>query len=92
MAKVVMEFDTSEKTLKVTMDGIPMDNVTDVESYRSYMEDGTFRLSITQVEEKEEDGMHVITRTVAMEDDGPKVVEEKEEYNVTEKLAQALNL
>lgn len=62
MAKVVIEVDTKEQTLKITVDGKEQKNVRDV--FVSTKDSGYFGLEIAMFE-KVDDTMRQITRLVA---------------------------
>ena len=54
MAKVVVKFDTKEKSLEVLMNGKPLENISSVEFFDSFDRDG-FAMSIRTVERVEND-------------------------------------
>ena len=85
MSKVNIEFDTIDKTMKITMDGKVMKNVSDVSSYKSYMEDGKYYLRIMQEEHDDDAAITTVTTTMAC-DDGKEL---KKDINTVE-LAKAL--
>ena len=65
MAKIDVSFDTSDKKLEVTLDGKKMKNVSAVEFFKSFMDDGSFFAEIRTVETKEDDDITVVTRIMA---------------------------
>lgn len=79
MSKVVIEFDTKEKTLSVAIDGVAVENVVAAEvvrkgyyyGYGSPGEDGDeeFSFSVLQSEKDKENDTTKMTRIVAAEDE-----------------------
>jgi hypothetical protein len=70
MAIVNVEFDTKEKTLKVSHDGKEMQNVDRVEFWTFGLngEDTTYFMEVGQREMNEDDGTVKLTRTLANND------------------------
>ena len=85
MAKINVEFDTKDKTLNVVMDGKTVDNVSSVEFYSGFDNDG-FNGSITSVQKIDEDDFVKIMRISAQ--DG--LVEMTETSNLSKILANKL--
>lgn len=77
MAKINLEFDTVEKTLRVTMDGEVMENVDHVSLYKMYYyeeeggESPKFEIRV-QKSEKDKDNK-LITQTTVMASEKPKI-------------------
>ena len=85
MAKINVEFDTKDKTLNVSMDGKAVDNVSSVEFYSGYDNDG-FNGSITSVDKIDEEDMVKIMRISAQGN----LVEITETSNLSKILANKL--
>ena len=64
MAKINVEFDTKDKVLSVVMDGKVFDNVSSVEFYSGFENDG-FHGSVTTVEKVDNDDMIKVMRISA---------------------------
>lgn len=78
MAKIVIEFDTNEKSLAVSIDGTVVDNVVGAEVYRrGYYgygapedndgDEAEFAFSVTQAEKDKANDLTKMTRIVASE-------------------------
>jgi len=65
--KIVAELDTKEKSLKVTMDGKAVDNVTAAMFFKDFFEEDKFHVDVTTVETDDEEEMSVVTRVSASE-------------------------
>lgn len=70
MAKVVITFDTQDKSLTATMDGKTVENLESASFYRGYNYDTSkstdeFRCNLTTVEKKEDDGVSMYTQISA---------------------------
>lgn len=68
MAKLVVEFDTVDKSFVVKQDGKKIDNVTSFSVYKSEY-DEVSRCDVGMMEEDEENGMHTYTRMCASKND-----------------------
>lgn len=79
MAKIVTEFDTQEKTMKVTIDGVTVENVTSASFYNYYNDEGKFSACISTQEEVEEGGMSKYTSICASLNGKDEVKTETEE-------------
>ena len=55
MAKVIVEFDTKEKTLNVSMEGESLDNIRGVEFFRDF-DSEDFHMSLRTVERTDDEG------------------------------------
>ena len=85
MAKINVEFDTKDKTLNVVMDGKAVDNVSSVEFYSSFDNDG-FNGSVTSVQKMDEEEFVKIMRISAQAG----LVEVTETSNLSKLLANKL--
>lgn len=94
MSIISAEFDTKEKSLKVSIDGKEVKNISSVECYKTYMDDDSFGISVNSFSSNEESGISTITRIVASKSGELNITEEKEEQSVelTEQLIKALSL
>ncbi len=83
MAKITAEFDTSDKSLTVAVDGKPVADVTDVYFMKKYgfdeEDDGDdFQACVTTSSEDEATGIRMMTRLCASESiDGKETVARK---------------
>ncbi len=67
MAKITVQFDTVEKTMAVTIDGKSVENVTDVNFYKSMYDEGECRCSLVTMSEDSDNDMRQYTQLVASE-------------------------
>ncbi len=92
MATITIEFDTVDKSLKVSKDGKVIKDVQHV-SFWQFNDEGA-EMSIESVKRNEDEGTAIITRIVASEGQEVKVTEEVkgEDENLVENLSHALSL
>lgn len=88
---ITVEFDTKDKSLVVMKDGKKLSNVVDVNFYRSFDDEKVFRAIISQRTPNDDEGVMVVTTTMANEDGKvTETVDEKGQEELTENLAKLL--
>lgn len=65
MAKVMVEYDTAEKTLVATMDGVPIEDIRELVFEPSYERKGDWAMGLLQKKCDDEGGTQTWTRTMA---------------------------
>lgn len=91
MAKISVNFDTVDKTIKVSLDGKPVENVQCVRFDASYMEDeDEFNCCITTMTKDETNDMRSYTQLMASEK-SPEFVSKEDFTQVRAAIAKFLS-
>jgi len=70
MAKITINYDTTEKTMSVKLGSQVLEDVRGISVYPKWDEEGQFSIEVSQVTQAEKDGITVVTHTMASQDEG----------------------
>lgn len=84
MAKIVVEFDTLNKTAVATIDGTPVDNFKSANVYQNYKDD--FSIEIMSGEKDKDNEIHYMTRVCASNGILVEKDEDKDQDELDEKM------
>lgn len=86
MAKVILTFDTVDKTAVATVDGAEVPNFSCFNVYGGYK--GKYSMELSSGVEDEDNDMRQWTRVVASTSDSPELVDKKDDEDVLDQAIQ----